>query len=106
MDTSKLTQKSLEALQRAQSLAVRHGHPAVDGDHVLAALVQDPEGIVPRLVARTPVRPDVLAGRVEAALARKPKVSGPGHDAAGVGFTRSLSALLDRAGEHATRLKD
>ena len=70
MDLNKLTQKSQEALRRAQSLAVRFGHQAVDSEHLLAALVQDEEGIVPRLVLRTPVRPDVLANRVETALSR------------------------------------
>ena len=77
MDTNKLTQKSMEALQRAQALAVRSGHNAVDTEHLLAALMQDREGIVPRLIGRTAVRPEVLTARVEAALNAKAKVSGP-----------------------------
>ncbi|MEQ1567041.1 MAG: ATP-dependent chaperone ClpB [Myxococcota bacterium] len=106
MDTQKLTQKSLEALQRAQSLAVRHGHTAVDSDHLLSALLADKDGIVPRLVGRTQVRPDVLAARLEAALAKKPKVSGAGADPSAVYITRQLNELLVRAEDHASRLKD
>ncbi len=106
MDLNKLTQKSQEALRRAHVLAVRYGHQTVDGEHLLAALVQDQDGIVPRLIARTAVRPDVLANRVETALSKKPRVSGPGRDAEGVHMTRSLAELLDRAEQHAERLKD
>ena len=59
MDTSRLTRNSLTALQRAQSLAVRHNHQAVDTDHLLAALLEDDNGVPCRLLLRTPVRPDV-----------------------------------------------
>jgi ATP-dependent Clp protease ATP-binding subunit ClpB len=106
MDPNRMTQKSLEALQRAQSLAVRLGHQSVDSEHLMAALLQDPEGIVPRVIARTPVRVDVLSGRLDAALAKKPRVSGSGHDPNAVYVTRGLSELLTRAEDHAKRLKD
>ncbi|MCB9685528.1 MAG: ATP-dependent chaperone ClpB [Alphaproteobacteria bacterium] len=106
MDTSKLTQKSLEALQRAQSLAVRYGHQAVDTDHLLAALLQDKEGVAPRLIGRTSVRPEVLLSRTEAQIAKRPKVSGPGASGDGVYVTRALNELLTRALDHAGRLKD
>jgi len=106
MDPNKLTQKSQEALRGAQALAVRHGHQAVDSEHLLGALIQDREGIVPRLIARTAVRPDVLANRVETALSKKPRVTGPGRDAEGVHMGRPLAELLDRAEQHAQRLKD
>ena len=106
MDTSKLTEKSLEALQKAQGLAVRHGHTAVDTDHLLAALLQDREGVVSRLVARTPVRPDVLLSRVETSIGRKPRVSGPGYDAQGDYLGRPLSELLARAEDLAQGLGD
>ena len=50
MDMSKLTQKSQEALQQAQSEAVRRGHTETDGEHLLLALLDQPEGIIPRLL--------------------------------------------------------
>ncbi|MEQ1501886.1 MAG: ATP-dependent chaperone ClpB, partial [Myxococcota bacterium] len=106
MDTNKLTQKSLEALNKAQSLAVRYGHTAVDTEHLMAALLDDREGIVPRLIARTQVRPDVLTARFEAALQKKPKVSGSGYDPNAVYLARPLSELLARAEDHAKQLKD
>jgi ATP-dependent Clp protease ATP-binding subunit ClpB len=106
MDPNRMTQKSLEALNRAQSLAVRLGHQSVDGEHLMAALMQDPDGIVPRVIARTPVRVDVLSGRLDAALSKKPRVSGTGHDPNAVYVTRGLSELMSRAEDHAKRLKD
>jgi ATP-dependent Clp protease ATP-binding subunit ClpB len=106
MDTNKLTEKSMAALQRAQALAVRQGHNAVDTEHVLAALMEDAEGIVPRLISRTSVRPEVLRSRIEGALQRKPRVSGAGYSADSVHVTRALTELLSHAEDHAKRLKD
>ena len=47
MDINKLTQKSQEALAEAQSIATRLGHIEVDGEHLLMALIDQPEGLVP-----------------------------------------------------------
>ena len=78
MDPNKLTQKCAEALHGAQAIAIRHGHVEVDVEHVVAALVRQPEGLIPRLLNKMDVPVEPFAGQVEAALARKPKVSGPG----------------------------
>ncbi|MEZ4236046.1 MAG: ATP-dependent chaperone ClpB [Myxococcota bacterium] len=106
MDTSKLTEKSLAALQRAQGLAVTAGHNAVDSEHLLAALLEDEEGIVPRIVSRTSVRPETLKARLDQALQRKPRVSGAGYNADAVHVTRALTELLANAEKHAKQLKD
>ena len=52
MDPSHLTQKSQEALHDAQTKALRFGHPEVDGEHLLLALLDQAEGIAPRLLAQ------------------------------------------------------
>jgi ATP-dependent Clp protease ATP-binding subunit ClpB len=106
MEPNKLTQKSLEALQKAQAIVVRSGHTAIDTDHLLSALVQDPEGIVSRLLARTPLRPDTLQQKLDQQLARKPRVSGPGAAGQPVGMTRALAELVTRAEQRAAELKD
>jgi ATP-dependent Clp protease ATP-binding subunit ClpB len=106
MDTSKLTTKSMEALQAAQGLAVRHQHQAVDTDHLLAALLANKDGLAPKLLHRVGVAPDQLAERASQAVSRRPKVSGPGADPQQVYVTRSLQELLARAGDEATQLKD
>ena len=50
MELSRLTQKSQEALHDAQTKALRFGHTEVDGEHLLLALIAQPEGLVPRLL--------------------------------------------------------
>jgi ATP-dependent Clp protease ATP-binding subunit ClpB len=81
MDINRMTQKSQEALQSAQGLALRHGHQEVDSDHLLLALLEQPEGLVPRLLARMDVPVDTLRTEIERELARRPSVSGPGAEA-------------------------
>jgi ATP-dependent Clp protease ATP-binding subunit ClpB len=103
MDTQKLTQKSLEALQKANGLAVRHGHPAVDTDHLIAALIAQDDGVVPRLFNVIGVHPDRAAAVVDRALARKPRTSGSN---ASVGATRDLAQVLEHAHDRMAALKD
>ena len=52
MDPNKLTQKSQEALNAAQTKALRYGHQEVDGEHLFLALLEQPEGLVPRLFSK------------------------------------------------------
>ena len=106
MDPSHLTQKSSEALHDAQTKALRYGHPEVDGEHLLLALLEQPEGIVPRLLARASADADQLRTSAEAELERRPRVSGPGVPPGQVAVTQRLSRLLVRAEEEAGRLKD
>ena len=103
---NRLTQKSQEALQAAQSMATRLGHTEVDGEHLLAALLDQPDGIVPRLIAKAGADTGSLGTQVAAELGRRPKVSGPGAAPGQVFITQRLSRLLDTADREARRLKD
>ena len=58
MDAERLTQKSQEALHDAQTKALRFGHTEVDGEHLLLALLDQPDGLVPRLLVPGRRRPD------------------------------------------------
>ena len=78
MDPNRLTQKSQEALHDAQTKALRFGHTEVDGEHLLLALLDQPEGIAPRLLSQAGADPDRLRSALEAELARRPRVTGPG----------------------------
>ncbi|MBO0871760.1 MAG: ATP-dependent chaperone ClpB [Pseudonocardia sp.] len=106
VDMNRLTQKSQEALQQAQSEATRLGHTETDGEHLLLALLDQRDGLVPRLVGQTGADLDTLRADVEAELARRPRVSGPGAAPGQVYLTRRLAALLDTADREASRLKD
>jgi ATP-dependent Clp protease ATP-binding subunit ClpB len=106
VDAEKLTQKSQEALHDAQTKALRFGHTEVDGEHLLLALLEQPEGLVPRLVAGVGSEPDAIRSELEAELGRRPRVSGPGAAPGQVFLTQRLSRLLDAAEQEAKRLKD
>ena len=106
MDPNRLTQKSQEALHDAQTKALRFGHTEVDGEHLLLALLDQPEGIAPRLLAQAGADPDRLRTALEAELARRPRVTGPGVNPGEVRVTQRLARLLDTAEQEAGRLKD
>src|SRR3954468_13367734 len=106
MDLNRLTQKSQEALHDAQTKALRFGHTEVDGEHLLLALLDQSEGLVPRLLYAAGTDPDALRAQVEAELGRRPRVSGPGAAPGQVFVTQRLSRLLDTAEREARRLKD
>jgi ATP-dependent Clp protease ATP-binding subunit ClpB len=106
MDPAHLTQKSQEALHDAQTKALRLGHTEVDGEHLLLALLDQPEGIVPRLLTQAGAEPDRLRSALEAELARRPRVTGPGVSPGQVNVTQRLARLLDDAEREAKRLKD
>jgi ATP-dependent Clp protease ATP-binding subunit ClpB len=106
MDINKLTQRSQEALADAQSIATRMGHTEVDGEHLLMALIDQPEGLVPRLLDQTGADTAALRADLERELNRRPKVSGPGASPGQVSVTRRLAGLLDAAEREAKRLKD
>ncbi|WP_288336557.1 ATP-dependent chaperone ClpB [uncultured Gordonia sp.] len=106
MDTGSLTEKSREALQEAQNLATRMGHTEVDGEHLLLALVDQQDGLVPRLLEQAGANVDALRSDLERELSRRPKVSGPGATPGQVMITQRLAKLLDAAEREAKRLKD
>lgn len=106
MDINKVTQKSQEALAQAQSLATRMGHSEVDGEHLLMALLDQPEGLVPRLLEQAGADTTALRADLELDLNRRPKTSGPGAAPGQVSVTRRLANLLETAEREAKRLKD
>jgi ATP-dependent Clp protease ATP-binding subunit ClpB len=106
VDPNRLTQKSQEALHDAQTKALRYGHTEVDGEHLLLALLEQPDGLAPRLVAAAGGDPDKVRAEVEAELERRPRVSGPGAQPGQIFVTQRLSRLLDVAEREAKRLKD
>ncbi|MBN1879336.1 ATP-dependent chaperone ClpB [bacterium] len=106
MNMNRLTQKSQEALQDAQSLAVRSGHHEVDSPHLLMALLKQADGLIPRLLAKMDIDSNFLISQLEETLNRHPQVSGPGIEPGKVYITHSLNEILVRAEDEAKALKD
>jgi ATP-dependent Clp protease ATP-binding subunit ClpB len=106
MDLNRLTQKSQQAVQEAQSKALRYGHVEIDGEHLLLALLEQQDGLLPRLLARMEVPLASLQSALEQALERRPRVSGPGVEAGKIYVTQRLQKLFVQAEDEAKRLKD
>src|SRR3954466_7138333 len=100
MDPNRLTEKTQQGLHDAQTKALRYGHTEVDVEHLLLALLDQPDGLIPRLLDD----PDGIPGDVERGLGRRPRVSGAGQG--NITVSRTLGLLLDRAGQEAERLRD
>jgi ATP-dependent Clp protease ATP-binding subunit ClpB len=106
MDVNKFTQKSQEALANAQNTAVRFGHAEMDVEHLLLALIEQADGLVPRLIAKMDVPLPSFAAEVVKELERRPKVSGPGAEPGKILVSQRLGHVLVKAKEEAARLKD
>jgi ATP-dependent Clp protease ATP-binding subunit ClpB len=106
MDLNRCTQKSQEAIHEAQNLAIQHGHVEVDGEHLFAALLAQPEGLVPSLLAKMDVPVAQVAEAFEKELASRPKMSGPGVEPGKVYITQRLNRILLEAEKEAKRLLD
>ncbi len=106
MDFNQMTRKVREAVGEAQNLATRMSHQEVDGEHLLAALLTQQEGLAPLLLQRMGVDTREVRAAVEQELARRPRVSGTGVEAGKVYVTQRLNRLLLTARDEAERLKD
>ncbi len=98
----KMTVKAQEALQEAQEIAARHENQSVEPVHLLAALVQQQDGVVPPLIARLGIRPELITQDIEREIARLPKVQGFTQQ----NLSRALNDVLERSFTEATKFKD
>ncbi len=106
MDAQKLTQKSQEALHAAQAKAAQLGHQQVDVQHLVHALIAPADGLVRGLLRRLEVPHEPLLAAIDAEIARRPKISGPGFDPERILLTAELAAVLAGAEQVATRMRD
>jgi ATP-dependent Clp protease ATP-binding subunit ClpB len=106
MDINKMTVKTQDALQAAQSSAVKRGHLEVDGEHLLLALLEQDGGLVPRLLQRMEIPVESFTAALRQELDRRPSVSGPGVEAGKIYVTQRFNRLLQKAEEEAKRLRD
>ena len=106
MDPNRLTIKSQEALTAAQDRARRLGHQQVDADHLLLALLEQQDGLAPRILNRLEVDVGALRTRIQGDLERRPKVSTGGGETGKIYITADLEQLLARAEDEATTFGD
>ncbi len=98
----KLTVKAQEALQHAQDIASKAGQQQIEPLHLLAALVGQQDGVVPPLLNRLGVRPEMLEGEINTEISRLPKVSGVSQQY----LSNAANEVLEGAFEEAEKFKD
>ena len=106
MNAQKMTQKSLEAVQAAQSLAVEYQHQAVAPAHLLCALLQQEDGLIGQLVRKMGSEPGNMAAALAKKLSEMPRVTGSGREADKVYITPELDRALTAAEKEAANMKD
>ena len=106
MNMNKLTQKSQEAFYDAQNSAIRHGHQEVDGEHLALALINQENGLIPKLLEKMNVPVQNISAALEMELRKRPRISGAGQEAGKIFVSQRLSSLLVKAEDEADKLKD
>ena len=104
MDMSRLTTKSQEAIQAAQTKAIRYGHLEVDGEHLLLALLEQADGLVPKVLQKLEISVEDMKERIEEELEKKARVSGPGVEPGKIYVSQRFQRLLVKAQDEAQRL--
>jgi ATP-dependent Clp protease ATP-binding subunit ClpB len=98
----KMTVKAQEAVQESQEIAARHQNQSIEPLHLLVALVEQKDGVVPPLLARLGIRPELLMQDVDREIAKLPKVQGFGQH----NMSRALNDVLERSFDEAEKFKD
>ena len=106
MNTNQYTQKTLEALQAAQQLAVEYQHNALEPEHLLHALASQEQGLIPQLLQKLNVDPGSFAAAVAEKLSALPRVSGSGREQGKIYVAQDVDKCLNTAESIAASMKD
>jgi ATP-dependent Clp protease ATP-binding subunit ClpB len=106
MDLGKFTQKSQQAVAEAQAVAIRLGHQQVDADHLFRALVDQENGLVPRLLERAGYDVRALTAALDQELGKMPRVSGPGAQPGQIYVTQRMNEVMLAAQDLAKKMQD
>lgn len=106
MNMNQMTQKTIEALQNAQRLAVEYSNQAVEQEHVLAALAQQQDGLIPQLLTKLGADPNAFAQATLQKVEALSRVTGSGRDPEKVYISGDLDRAFNAAEEQAKQMKD
>ncbi len=106
MNTNQYTQKTLEALQAAQQLAVEYQHSAMEPEHLLHALATQEQGLIPQLLQKLNVDAGSFSAAVAEKLSAMPRVSGSGRDPDKVYISQATDKVLSASAREAKAMKD
>ncbi len=106
MRFDRFTERAQEAAQRAAEIIQRYGHNQIDTEHVLLALIEQPDGVISQLLEIMGIAPDSLTERLDYILRTSPKANIFGGGAGQIFITPRVKRIIDQANEEANRLKD
>ena len=107
MRLDRFTERAQDAAQRAVEIMTRYGHTQVDTEHILLALLEQPEGVIPQILERLSVDVDEMQQRIDDLLRASPKAGIYGGGGVGQVFiTPRVRRVLDQANDEANKLKD
>jgi ATP-dependent Clp protease ATP-binding subunit ClpC len=106
MRFDRFTERAQEAAQRAAEIIQRYGHNQIDSEHILLALIEQPQGVISQLLEILKVDTDALIDRLDYVLRTSPKANIFGGGAGQIFITPRVKRIVDLANQEANRLKD
>jgi len=106
MRFDRFTERAQEAAQRAAEIIQRYGHNQIDTEHILLALIEQPQGVIPQILEHLKVDAASLTDRLDYILRTSPKANIFGGGAGQIFITPRVKRIIDLANEEANRLKD
>ncbi|MFM8323060.1 MAG: ATP-dependent Clp protease ATP-binding subunit, partial [Chloroflexota bacterium] len=106
MRFDRFTERAQEAAQRAAEIIQRYGHNQIDTEHILLALIEQPQGVIPQILENLKVDTQALTERLDYILRTSPKANIFGGGAGQIFITPRVKRIIDLANEEANRLKD
>lgn len=106
MNAQNYTKKTLEAVQRASDLAIQYQNQRLDQEHLLFALLAEPQELIPQLLIKMNLNHDAIKNELSTMIAQLPKVTGAGREADKIYISPETDQALNRAEEVAKSMKD
>lgn len=106
MNAQKFTQKSLDAINSAQSTAIEYQNQSVEQEHILYALLEQESGLIPQLFTKMGADASAVSNEAQRLVAALPRVTGSGREANTVYITQDVDKTLNKAEETAKNMRD
>jgi len=106
MNTNKFTQKALEALQSAQQTAIEYQNQTLEPEHLLFAIANQEQGLIPQLLQKMGVEPGNFVSAAAQKISLLPHVTGSGREADKIYISAATDKVLNAAESTATAMKD
>jgi ATP-dependent Clp protease ATP-binding subunit ClpC len=106
MRFDRFTERAQDAAQRAAEIIQRYGHNQIDTEHILLALIEQPQGVITQILEQLKVDIETLTDRIDQQLRASPKANIYGGGAGQIFITPRVKRVVDMANEEANRLDD